>query len=99
MVWLKQGRRLQQAPANDAGLATWQYSFGEATGLQYDPFAPVGSPYAQPPVSAAAAGTGAYPPDPNVLGCSLQHGGPQKANVCQKLGAEMEALSMADACI
>ena len=52
---LLQGRRrLLQGPANNAGIATWQYSNGEAQGLQYDPYAPTGSVYAQPPVAHSA---------------------------------------------
>jgi hypothetical protein len=49
-------RRLLQGPANDAGIATWQYSYGESAGLQYDPFAPPGSPSAAPPLAANTAG-------------------------------------------
>ena len=53
-----QGRRrlLQGGPANNVGIAEWAVSDGEAAGLQYDPYAPVGSPYAQPPLSGAQQG-------------------------------------------
>jgi len=49
-------RRLLQGPANNAGIATWQYSYGESVGLQYDPFALPGTPSAAPPLAANAAG-------------------------------------------
>lgn len=53
---IKGRRRLLQGPANDAGIATWQYSYGESAGLQYDPFALPGTPGAAPPLAANAAG-------------------------------------------
>lgn len=53
---IKGRRRLLQGPANDVGIATWQYSYGESAGLQYDPFALPGTPSAAPPLAANAAG-------------------------------------------
>ena len=57
-----QGRRrlLQGGPANNVGIAEWAVSDGEAAGLQYDPYAPVGSLYAQPPLSALQGATGIH---------------------------------------
>ena len=48
-----QGRRrlLQGGPANNLGIATWTYSYGESVGLQYDPFALAGSVAAAPPLA------------------------------------------------
>lgn len=53
-----QGRRrlLQGGPANNQGIATWTYSYGESVGLQYDPFALAGSVAAAPPLAANAQG-------------------------------------------
>lgn len=53
-----QGRRrlLQGGPANNQGIATWTYSYGESVGLQYDPFALAGSVAASPPLAANAQG-------------------------------------------